>query len=118
MNRTELSEYIQNSYGAKPDFPWPKYPGNEVFRHGSNRKWFAIIMDVQKSKLGLPGDDVLQVVNFKCDPGLIGTLPGEKGFFPAYHMNKSSWITVALDGSAEDDMIKMLLDGSFAATAP
>ena len=75
-------------------------------------------MDLPKSKLGLQGVELLDVVNFKCDPLLIGSLREEPGFFPAYHMNKDSWITVALDGSVPDDKIKMLLDMSYQATAP
>ena len=118
MNRTELEEYIQNNYSAEPDYPWIKYPNYEVFRHNSNKKWFALIMDVPQNRLGLQGEDVLQVVNFKCDPVLLGSLLDEKGFFPAYHMSKASWITVSLDGNVEDDKIKMLLDMSFDATAP
>lgn len=118
MNRTELEEYIQNNYSAEPDYPWIKYPNYEVFRHNSNKKWFALIMDVPQNRLGLQGEDVLQVVNFKCDPVLLGSLLDEKGFFPAYHMSKASWITVSLDRSVEDEKIKMLLDMSFDATAP
>lgn len=118
MNRTELEEYILNNYSAEPDYPWIKYPNYEVFRHTSNKKWFALIMDVPQNRLGLQGEDVLQVVNFKCDPVLLGSLLDEKGFFPAYHMSKASWITVSLDGSVEDEKIKMLLDMSFDATAP
>lgn len=82
MNRTELEEYIQNNYSAEPDYPWIKYPNYEVFRHNSNKKWFALIMDVPQNRLGLQGEDVLQVVNFKCDPVLLGSLLDEKGFFP------------------------------------
>lgn len=41
-----------------------------------------------------------------------------EGYFPAYHMNKTSGITVALDGSVPDDEVKLLLDMSFEATAP
>ena len=52
-------------------------------------------MDVPKNKLGLQGEEMLEVVDFKCDPILIGTLREEPGFFPAYHMSKDSWITVA-----------------------
>lgn len=118
MNRTELEELIQNDYGTDPDYPWIEYPNYTVFRQVSNRKWFALIMDVPKNKLGLPGDGILEVVNFKCDPVLIGSLLGEEGFFPAYHMNKTNWITVALNGSVDDDKIKLLLDMSFDATAP
>lgn len=118
MNRIELKEYIQNNYSTEPDYPWIKFPDYEVFRHSSNKKWFALIMDVPKNKLGLQGESILEVVNFKCSYILLGSLLRENGFFPAYHMSKTSWITVALDGSVSDDKIKMLLNMSFDATAP
>ena len=118
MNRNELESFIKETYNADANYPWFKYPNYEVFRHSSNQKWFALIMDVPKSKLGLQGTETLDVVNFKCAPLLIGSLREESGFFPAYHMNKDSWITVALDGSVSDDKIKMLLEMSYQATAP
>ena len=67
--------------------------------------------------LGLRGTEPLDLVNFKCDPILIGSLRGEPGIFPAYHMNKEQWLTAALDGSVSDEQIKMLLDMSYEATA-
>ena len=118
MNRTDLEEYIRNNYAAEPEYPWIKYPNYAVFRHSCNKKWFALIMDVPKYKLGLSGNEVLEVVNFKCAPSPLYTFLDEKGFFPAYHMNKASWITVALDGSVAADKIKMLLDMSFNLTLP
>lgn len=117
MNRSELKNDILETYSVEPDCPWTEYPDHEVFRHHNNRKWFALIMRVSKSKLGLDEDGVLDVVNLKCDPLLIGSLRAEPRFFPAYHMNKDSWITVALDGSVSDEKIKMLLELSFDATA-
>lgn len=117
MNRDDLEQFINENYNAESDYPWLKYPNYEVFRHSNNRKWFALIMDIPKNKLGLPGTDIIDVVNFKCDPLLIGSLLKKAGFFPAYHMNKESWITVALDKSVNDDTIKMLLDMSYDATA-
>ena len=66
----------------------------------------------------LPGQQPVDIVNLKCDPLLIGSLRMEPGFYPAYHMNKDNWITAALDGSAPDDTIRMLLEMSYAATAP
>ena len=118
MNRKGLEEYIQNNYNEEPDYPWIKYPNYVVFRHQNNKKWFALIMDVPKNKLGLQEDNILDVVNFKCSPILLGSLLDEKVFFPAYHMSKANWITVALDGSVADDKIKMLLDMSFEMTMP
>lgn len=105
MKRAELESFIMETYNAETDYPWLKYPNYEVFRHCNNRKWFALIMDVPKNKLGLQGEEMLKVVDFKCDPILIGTLREEPGFFPAYHMSKDSWITVTLDGSVSDDHI-------------
>lgn len=118
MNRVELKQFIFDRYSIEPDYPWMKYPNYEVFRHSNNQKWFALIMDIPKNKLGLQGDEILDVLDLKCDPILIGSLLNEEGFFPAYHMNKGSWITMALDGSVEDSKIDMLLDMSFEATAP
>lgn len=74
-------------------------------------------MDIPKSKLGLPSADMIDVVNLKCDPILVGSLRGDAGIFPAYHMSKANWITVALDGSVPDEKLKMLLDLSYDLTA-
>ena len=117
MIRNEFEEYVLNQYVCTSDFPWMQYPSFRVFRHPNNKKWFAVIMDIPKSKIGLPSDELISVVNFKCDPLMVGSLLRENGIFPAYHMTKNSWITVALDGSADDEKIKMLLDMSFEATA-
>lgn len=118
MKRSNLESFILETYNAETDHPFRSYMNYQVFRHSSNRKWFALVMDLPKKKLGLHSDEILDVVNFKCDPVMIGGLLGKPGFFPAYHMNRSNWITVALDGSVPDDDIKTLLDMSYQATSP
>ena len=118
MNRADFTQLILEQYSVEPDYPWMKNPNFAVFRHSNNQKCFALIMDIPRSRLGLPGDKLIDVVNLKCDPLLIGSLRSEPGFFPAYHMNKASWITVSLDNNAADDKLKMLLDMSYTATAP
>ena len=118
MNREELEAYILNHYSTEPEYPWADTPRAAVFRHAGNRKWFALVMEMPRDKLGLAGTEKLDIVNFKCDPILISSLRGENGIFPAYHMNKSSWITAALDGSAPEDKLRLVLDMSYTATAP
>lgn len=59
MKRAELESFIMETYNAETDYPWLKYPNYEVFRHCNNRKWFALIMDVPKNKLGLQGEERL-----------------------------------------------------------
>lgn len=118
MNRKQFIQYVTEQYGVDGEYLWANYPGYCAFRHPNNHKWLALVMDVPKNELGLQGMEILDVVNLKCDPILIGSLRKESGFFPAYHMSKAGWITVALDGSVPDEQIKMLLDMSYDATAP
>lgn len=117
MNRLELKQYIAETYGIEPDCPWIKNPNFEVYRHSNNKKWFALIMDIPRNRIGLRGTDTIDVVNLKCDPLLLGSVRTESGIFPAYHMNKENWVTAALDGSVPDEIIKMLLDVSYELTA-
>ena len=129
MTRAELQKHILDTYGVAPDHPWARDPESAVFRHAGNRKWFALIMRIPAKRLGLPGGETerggkaecggyVDIVNLKCDGRIIGSLRGEPGFFPAYHMSKTSWLTAALDGSADDEKLKLLLGMSFDATAP
>ena len=118
MNLSELKEHIFDTYSVEPDHPFAMDDVSSVYRHSNNRKWFALVLDVPRNKLGLPGTQMIDVVNLKCDSILIGSLRGEPGIFPAYHMNKDRWLSVALDGSAADDQIRLLLEQSYAATLP
>lgn len=116
MNRKELIEYITETYDSNAEFPWVRYPDYIVFRHSSNQKWFALVMTVVKEKLGLSGSGTLDILNVKCDPIMITSLREELGFYPAYHMSKANWISIVLDGSVSDDIIKLQLDISFDLT--
>ena len=118
MTREQLTAFILERYSADQDSPWLKYPEHVVFRHPSSRKWFALLMRIPKNKLGLDGDGMIDVLNVKCDPLLIGSLREEQGIFPAYHMSKTSWITLALEGGPSDDKIVWLLDLSYDLTNP
>ena len=117
MDRAALIAFITEQYSAHEENPWKKYPNYAVFRHEDNQKWFALMMNISKSKLGLSSNAMIDVLNVKCDPILIHTLRNEKGVYPAYHMNKENWLTLALDGSIKDDQLKWLLDQSFELTA-
>ena len=116
MNRGALDKYIKETYGIMAEFPWLSAPTFAVYRHKSNNKWFAVILEIPKNKIGIEEDGNINVVNLKSDPLLIGSLILDKGIHPAYHMNKNHWITVCLDGSVEEEKVKWLLDLSFELT--
>lgn len=117
MNREKIYEYAEKTYQTLPEYLWRKNPNYAVLRHNENQKWYAIMMNVPKNKFGLDGSDEIDVMNIKCDPDMIGSLRMTKGFFPAYHMNKENWISVALDGSVEEELLFHLLDISYEQTA-
>ena len=117
MNKQQLQDYIFNTYGISPDYPFDNDFETAVYRHRDNRKWFGIVINVKKSKLGLSGEDTIDVVNIKCHRDVIDSMWQEVGIFPAYHMNRSHWLSLALDGSADDDTIRWLVGMSFELTA-
>ena len=111
--------YMKKRYKAEPEYPWRKYDTNAVFRHGDNKKWFALVMRVQKNKLGLEGDAYVDVINLKTDDMFFrDMLIQQEGILPAYHMNKQNWISIILDGSVPDDKIFPLLGLSYDSVAP
>ena len=113
MNRQEVISYIQDEFGVSHEQLWVNFPGYLVFRNRKNKKWFALVADVEKTKLGLTGEGKVDVVNLKCDPLLLGSLRLNPGYLPAYHMNKKSWITVLLNGAVPAEEIKSLIDLSY-----
>ena len=116
MIREEVIDHIYQSYGAEKESPWADDPESVIFRHRLNRKWFALIMRIPKKRLGISSEEEVDVMNVKSYPELIESLRFSEGFFPAYHMNKTHWITVLLDENADKEKIKTLLDISYELT--
>ena len=83
-----------------------------MLRH-KNKKWYAIIMSVEKKKLGLEENGNIDILNVKCDPELAGMIIQTYGFLPGYHMNKRHWLTILLDGSVSEAKILDFLDMSY-----
>ena len=116
MNTEAFTAYLTDTFSSDGEHLFARYPGFLVFRHNGNRKWFAVIMDIPRKNLGLPGEGEISVVNLKCDTRLIGSFRGEPGIFPGWHMNKAHWLSVALDGSVADGKLKFLADMSYDLT--
>lgn len=77
----------------------------------------GVIIEVDRSKLGMDGNGVVDVLNLKCDPTIIGMLRMQAGFYPAYHMNKEKWVSILLCGPVADDEIKELIEFSYQLTS-
>ena len=115
--REEILKYAFTQYGTEPEYLWKTSPLYAVLRHVENRKWYGVLMNVPRERLGLPGKADVDILNVKCDPVLGGSLRLQAGFLPGYHMKKDSWISILLDGTVDLDMIFSLLDMSFRETS-
>ena len=115
MTRKEFEKTVFDAYNIEADYPFEDDLYTGVFRHESG-KWFAIAMRIPRRKLGGDTEDTVDVVNFKCAPEVIETIVGtEMGIYPAYHMNKTHWLTVALD-ECDDGTVRWLLNISHSLT--
>ena len=98
MERLSLEAYLLAKPGAAVDTPF----GPGVFVYKVAGKMFA-----------LHGEPV-RGVSLKCDPYLSEILRGEhSAITTGYHLDKRHWISVAFDGSLDDDFVHGLIDQSY-----
>ena len=118
MTRANFEKYVSEAYCVKADYPFEDDLCSGVFRHTDSGKWFAIAMNVPRRKIGLDEEGNVDIANLKCPPEVVESLVGvEENVFRAYHMNKMHWLTVTLDDRCEDDLIRWLVDISYALTS-
>ena len=99
-------------YKTQPEYLWARDPNYAVLRRSDNRKWYGIIMDVPRVRLGLAGDGVVDILNVKCAPGLYSLLDKRDGILRGYHMG-GTWVSILLDGSIELSQIYAMLHNSY-----
>ncbi len=116
--REKVLKWAQDTYGTLPESLWAKTPEDVVLRHESNKKWYAILMKVRRSALGLDSDETVDIIDVKCDTLQIDLLSQQQGFFHGYHMNKNHWLTILLDGTVPLEVVCGLIEQSFEMTAP
>lgn len=115
--RDEIFRIAEETYGVQPEFLWEDAPLHGVLRRPDNRKWFGIVMRIRYRNLGLPSEEPVDVLNLKCGPLLLGSLLPQEGFFPAWHMQKTAWVSILLDGTVPPEEIAPLLEISWDMTA-
>lgn len=116
VQANRICENIAKIYGDNPIFPWDKYSDYGVFKNPNNGKWYALVMNIDYKKIDAGKKGKVEVMNLKLNSEKILDLIQHEGFYPAYHMNKKSWITVLLNDTLSDDVIMGLLDESHAYT--
>ena len=112
-----LIAYAKEQYGDEPEFLWGKYPDAAVLRRKDSMKWYGLLMTLSKRKLGLPSDDMAEILDLRIPEGESTDLLDGVRYFPGYHMNKKHWYTMILDGSVPFREICLRVDGSYRKAA-
>lgn len=101
LTREEVRQYILSQKGAYEDYPF----GDDVPVFKVANKMFAL-MNSDKEKVS---------INLKCEPSEALYLRDTfEAVTPGYHMNKKHWNTVIVDGSLSDNLVRELIDKSYA----
>ena len=111
-----IAKAIKEKYGDDPEFEWEKFPGYATFRNKNSKKWYGIIMNVDKNKLDKKSNGEIEIIDIKLNSSKINKLLKLDGFYPAYHMNKKSWISIILNDTISDEDIMNLIEESYSYT--
>ena len=106
---------VQEKYGNQLEYLWEKSPDTAVLRHEGNKKWYAVLMKISWDKLEKGREGLVEAINLKHDQ--VVDLLSQKGIYPAFHMNKRYWISVALDGILSDSAVLELIEKSWNLTS-
>ena len=64
----EIILYIRNTYGDELEYLWKKFPDNAVVRRSDNKKWYAALLTVSRSKLGFESNETVEIIDLRMKP--------------------------------------------------
>ena len=106
------NDCFDGKYNVRPEFLWEKFPTYGVFRNNNSNKWFAAIMNVDKSKIVPLEKGEVEILNVKLD-NLVAEYLKKKNIYPGYHFNKKNWVSIILDDTYTFQEIMTLVDISY-----
>lgn len=106
---SKIVKYIKDKYGDELEFLWENASKDAITRNKKNNKWYSLFVNLPKNKLGLDGEEDVDIMNLRGDISIMDF----KTYFPAYHMNKKNWFTILLDGNEPLENVYALIDKSY-----
>lgn len=104
--RKEVISFCKTLEGTYEDYPFNDFNWT-VMRHKDNKKMYAAIYEREGGIW----------VNVKCDPSLAYMWRGAfESVIPAYHMNKTHWNSIILNGTIPCNEIKTMIADSYILT--
>ena len=110
-----IMDRVQAKYGNQLEYLWEKSPDTAVLRHEGSQKWYGVLMKISWDKLDKGREGLVETITLKHDQ--VTDLLPQKGIYPAFHMNKRYWISVALDDTLSDEEALELIERSWYLTS-
>jgi predicted DNA-binding protein (MmcQ/YjbR family) len=100
MNIQALINYGLSKKGTREEYPF----GDGILVLKVASKMFALISEQNQQK----------IISLKCDPFIAESLRQQyPSVIPGYHLNKSHWNTVILDGTVTEAELFKMIDHSY-----
>ena len=109
----EIIKYIRNKYDDELEYLWDMFPKYAVWRRKDSRKWYGILLTVTMDKLGMEGNDIIEILDLRIKPEELEDILDERRYFFGYHMNKKNWLTICLNNSVPLEEIYRRIDVSY-----
>ncbi len=109
----EIIKYAKEKYNDELEFLWESTPDAAILRNKMNNKWYLLIMNIEKTKLGIKEEGRVEIIDLMIEPDKLQQIVDNEKYFLGYHMNKKHWLTVKLDGSIKTHEICKLIDESY-----
>ena len=109
----EVIRYVKEKYQHDPEYLWSKFPENAIIRRSDNKKWYAVLLIVERHKIGLTGNKKTEIIDLRVKPEELKEIIDGKKYFSGFHMNKKHWMTLCLDGSVDLQEIFNRIDDSY-----
>lgn len=118
MLRQDVLDYVAGTYHGEAECPSLREPDCVGFRHGDNRKWYALIRTTPRGGPCPEEAGAADVLSVRlADLLLRDFLLKREGFLPDLRGVRGNWIAVRLDGTVPVEEIRRLIDASYRLTA-
>lgn len=117
VKKEDILKYVSEQYDTSPEYLFLKHPDIAVLRNTRTNKWYGVIMNVEKRKLGINEDGYMNVINLKGNPEFNSIIRSQKHIIAAYHMNKKHWVTVLIDYDFPQSELYEMIDWSYQLTS-
>ncbi len=109
----KIIKYIREKYNDELEYLWEMFPKYAVWRRKDSRKWYGILLTIPKYKIGLEGNDIIEILDLRIKSDELEEILDERRYFFGYHMNKKNWLTICLNETVPLEEICTRIDASY-----